>query len=287
MTALSPLMAASEGLRLMRREPKALAAWIVLWLAWFSAAAWSVAAGKRVVLAPLGGNPGVSQMAGRFGPATAIISVLFLLVWIVTVVAVYRAVLHPEQRRGFYLRLGWDEGRLGVLTVVASLILVLCGSAPGYLLFVLASPIMNAIPTATMEIAVVGVLATVGVECWLGVRLSLIAVETFSERRFHLSAYWPVTGGRFWYLLACYLLTFCMLFCVTAVFAAAGEAVLETGLQVGGGDIARRGSVLALAGVLAGLVAIGWTMVLVLICACQAYAFRAIVGDGRDGVAPA
>jgi hypothetical protein len=213
---------------------------------------------------------------------------MFLTVWLVTAVATFRAVLHPDDRRWFYLRLGLDEARLGVLSFAAFLAAVAFGGAPAYLVFVLASPIMSAVPALTRDVATVGALVTVWLDVWLGVRLSLIAVETFSERRFHLTSYWPVTGGRFWYLLACYFLFFLIFLGVTAVSFAAGGVLYETAVNyVGAGDLVRRGSVLAIAGVLAVLTAGSWTLTWTVFCACQAYAFRAIVGEGRDGVGPA
>ena len=70
---------------------------------------------------------------------------------------------------------------------------------------------------------------TVALDVWLGVRLSLIAVETFSERRFHLTAYWPVTRGRFWYLLAAYFLFFLVFLGLTGELRAARRLGLERG----------------------------------------------------------
>jgi hypothetical protein len=285
MSPLSPYRAASEGFRLLRREPRAALAWAVLWLATFSAAAWVVATGKRVVITGPLGSSSPTDVLPRFGPFAALLTALFLLVWLTTAVATFRAVLRPGDRRWFYLRLGADEVRLGVMSVVALLVVFALGWAPGYLVFILASPIMRAVPTATRDIATVGALITVWIDIWLGVRLSLIAVETFAERRFHLTAYWPVTRGRFWYLLGCYFLLFLVFLTLTILFFAAAGVIYETAVtRIGAGDLLRRGSVLLLAGLLAGLTALFWTVSWTVFCACQAYAFRAIVGEGRDGV---
>ena len=288
MKPLSPYLAVSEGFRLIWREPKAVLAWVALWFATFSAAAWVVAASRPDAAAVTRSDNDLVAVAQRFGPFGALLVVMFLLVWLVTAVATFRAVLRPGERRWFYLRLGADEARLGVLTLVAFLVALAFGGAPAYLVFVLASPIMSAVPALTRDIATVGALVTVWLDVWLGVRLSLIAVETFSERRFHLTSYWPVTGGRFWYLLGCYFLFFLIFLGVTMVSVAAGGVLFEVAVnQVGNGDLFRRGSVLAIAGVVAVLTAGSWTLTWTVFCACQAHAFRAIVGEGRDGVAPA
>jgi hypothetical protein len=288
MTPLSPYRAASEGFRLIWREPKAVLAWIVLWFATFSAASWVVAASRRSIVLGRRDNSSLDQIAHSLGPFGALLILLFLVVWLVTVVATFRAVLRPDERRWFYLRLGVDEARLGVLTLVAFLVVLGVGSAPAYLVFVLASPIMGVAPAATRLIAELGVLVTVWVEVWLGVRLSLIAVETYSEGRFHLGAYWPVTSGRFWYLLACYFLIFLASLGLSMLFAPAIALLTPTSMtRVGDATLLLRGGLLLQAGVLAALISAFWTVSWTIFCACQAHAFRAIVGEGRDGVAPA
>ncbi|MGH7023578.1 MAG: hypothetical protein ACREEB_08315 [Caulobacteraceae bacterium] len=285
MRPLSPYEAAGEGFRLMRREPRAVIAWAVLWFATFSVAAWTVAAGKPVAQVGGGDSATLGGIAARFGPFWAFLIALFLLVWLITAVAAFRAVLRPAERRWFYLRLGDDELRLGLLTLVAFLVAIPLGGAPAYLVFVLASPLMRALPAATRDIAGIGAIATVWLDIWLGARLSLIAVETFSERRFHLTAYWPVTRGRFWYLLACYFLFFLVLMGLTVIFAPI-VGLLSNAADIGPGGVVERGRLLIQAGVLAALISLFWTLSSTLFYACQAHAFRAIVGEGRDGVAP-
>jgi hypothetical protein len=288
MKPLSPYRAASEGFRLIWREPKAVLAWMVLWFATFSAAAWAAAISPGPARFDRHGEASFSQIADRFGTFGALVVMLFLAVWLVTAVAAFRAVLHPDQRRWFYLRFGFDEARLGILTFAAFLAALAFGGAPAYLVLILASPIMSAVPALTRYVATGGAIVTVWIDIWLGVRLSLIAVETYSERRFHLTAYWPVTGGRFWYLFACYFLFFLIFLGITAISLAAGSILYETAVtQVGNGDLFRRGGILIIAGVLAALTAGFWTLTWTIFCACQAYAFRDIVGEGRDGVAPA
>ncbi|HXV01040.1 MAG TPA: hypothetical protein VG166_11125 [Caulobacteraceae bacterium] len=287
MKPLSPYRAASEGFRLIWREPRAVFAWMALWFATFSAAAWAVAISPGP--ARFGGRgDSLGDIAARFGTFGGLVVMLFLAVWLVTAVAAFRAVLHPAERRWFYLRVGLDEARLGVLTFAAFLVAAALGGAPAYLVLVLASPLMHAVPALTRDIATGGALVTVWIDIWLGVRLSLIAVETFSERRFHLSAYWPVTGGRFWYLLACYLLFFLIFLGITGLSLGVGSVLYEIAVtQVGNGDLVRRGGLLLIAGALAVLTAGSWALSWTIFCACQAYAFRDIVGEGRDGVAPA
>jgi hypothetical protein len=285
MLAFAPTDAASEGFRLLRREPAAAFVWMLLWLAAFLFTATVVARGDRVVVSGHGPTASLREIAQRFGPFAAVCIALFLMVWAMTTVAVYRAVLRPEDRRFFYLRLGADEMRLAVMTVTAFFLVLLFGGVPAYLLLVLADPLMRALPNLAREIATLGALATVCVDIWLGVRLSLIAVETFAERRFHLSAYWPLAKGRFWYLFFCYFLCFWSVLLLSfLLFFVGGVVTALAQPDAGVGNILRRTSVLGLATMLAVLTASFWVMSTVVLCACQAYAFRAILGAGDGDV---
>jgi len=288
MKPLSAYEAAGEGFRLIRREPRAMAAWTLLWFATFSAAAWIVAVSRPIAQARPASADTLGAVSDRFGPFGGLLICLFLLVWLVTAVAALRAVLRPAERRWGFMRLGADELRLGILTAVAFVAAIPFGGAPASLVFILATPIIRVLPEATRDIAGVGVLATVWLDVWLGVRLSLIAVETFSERRFHLTAYWPVARGRFWYLLGCYFMFFLTLLGLTVIFIPAVGLLSSAGVaRIGAGDVLRRCGLLLQAGALTVLISLFWTLTSTLFYATQAHAFRAIVGEGRAGVAPA
>jgi hypothetical protein len=269
---------------LIRREPRAALVWLLLWLLAIMAYALAVATGPRVI--PNYGHAyrSTAEIVGRFGPAAPFLMPL-LVVWATTGMAVYRAVLRSQERRYFFLRVGLDELRFAITNVALALLVLVFGGVPAYLLWILADPLMRALPTLARDIARIGALLTVCVDIWLGVRLSLIAVETFAERRFHLSAYWPLTKGRFWYLLGCYAIFFVILFALTTVsFVAVGLLVSLAQPEVAAGNLWRRTSVLGIAALLAVLTAavlmLSWTI----FCACQAYAFRVIASDGKAGV---
>ena len=277
--------AALEGYRLIRREPRAALAWMLLWLAVVVATALAVATGPPVGLTHGRAHSSPDDIVRKFGPAAPFLILLFLVVWASTTVAAYRSVLRPQDRRYFFLRLGLDELRLAIMTVASAILILLFGGAPAYLLLVLADPLMRAVPTLARDIARVGALLTVCVDVWLGVRLSLIAVETVAERRFHLSAYWPVTRGRFWYLLLCYAICFLLVFGLTTLlFVAGGVLVSFANLDLAAGNVWRRTGVLGIAALLAVLTAGFLMLSLTIFCACQAYAFRFIAADGKAGV---
>jgi hypothetical protein len=276
----------TEGLRLLRREPAAAAVWFSLWLGAFLLSAVMLASGETVVLQAHNPNVGLAELTGRFGSFAAISVAAFLLVWATTTVAVYRAVLRSRENHFFYLRLGPDELRLAVMTVVSFFIVLLFGGAPAYLLFVLADPLMRALPALAGNIAALGAVATVCLEIWLGVRLSLISVETVAEKRFHLTAYWPLARGRFWFLLCCYFICFVLVFVSSILFYSLWALVFSLAHpELGGGDLWRRTGLLGLAGISAALAAAFSMLSLTIFCGCQAYAFGSVVRDGKAGVA--
>src|SRR5258708_5799981 len=105
MTVFSPTAAAFEGFRVMRREPRAVLVWMVLWLAWLSIGAGIVASGKTVVVSNHGAYRSFWEITRHFGSFAVVLVALFLLVWATTTVAAFRAVLEPTDRRFLYLRL--------------------------------------------------------------------------------------------------------------------------------------------------------------------------------------
>ena len=274
------LHGALAGARLIRRQPGAFAAWVGLWLAAVTIAALLVAFGGALPVHP---GP-YHRLGARFGPFAAVLITLFLLVWAATTQAVFRSVLQPDERRFFYLRLGADELRLAVMSLVAFVLILVLGGVPAFLLLALASPFMQAAPDLIKYIAVGGAVATIAVDVWVGVRLSLIAVETFAEGRFHLTAYWPLARGRFWYLVLLYLVCFLMFLGMGVVMGVATALLENAQALIGrphGSDPARRTALLAMAGLYGALFSASWVASTVLFCAAQAHAFRVITGVHR------
>jgi|GEM_PF-2296265 len=284
--ATAVLDAFAEGFRIIGREPKAAAIWFLFWVAAIASAAILAAIGPRVTPGDTMNGRTLAEFLDHRGPTAIPFVVILLLVWGVHTVAVYRAVLRPSERRWGYVRLGRDEVRMSVMTLALFGLVLVFGGAPAYLLLVVFNPLAEALPAFAREIAGVGALATVAIEVWLGVRLSLIAVETVAERRFHLTAYWPLVEGRFWYLLANYFLWFLLLFALLIPVFLIGGAISQAAVNLAMDDPSpRRVALLISAAVaLTALTAAFWMLSLTVICACQAYAFRAIVGQGRSDV---
>jgi hypothetical protein len=276
MLAHSPLEAATEGLRVIRREPRAVMVWALMWLVWFSVAAGVIATGRKVVVSNHVARWTFWEIVRHYGPFAAVLIALFFLVLGMTAIATFRAVLNPEQKRFFYLRLGRDELRVAAISVMAFSLGAIFGGLPAGALIELASPLMAAAPALARQIGMLGAVVTVCLEIWLCVRLSLIAVETFAEHRFHLSAYWPLARGRFWYLFLCYCIVFVVLFIAMGVYFTTDAALFEFASNVGHASLFQRMLVLGIAGVMAVLSAAYLLLTIIFFSACQASAYLAI-----------
>ncbi len=279
MTDLTPSAAAFEGLRVMRREPKAVLSWIAVWML--------MLAGIAIIKVIFGGPPaggggrhGWSALLSGFGPLAVVLIPALLVLWIMTTATVFRAVIRPDEHGWHLFKFGPDEARLGVVTAAGFVLMVLFGGAPALLLFILAKPLLAVAPGLGHGIVDAGALATVCLELWIAVRLSLAAVHTFAEGRFHIAGYWRLTRGRFWPLAASYAIVFVEIVVFVAALAAAAVLSSWAAAAVGtphGVDAARRAILLVLALVAALMSAVFFVVPTVIVCACQAFAYRAIV----------
>ena len=283
MSRFSPVTAATEGFRVMRREPRSVVVWTLLW----AAALVAIAVLKPRIDGDVFTRGRVNWtwdlILQSFGPFALVFIGILLLVWVVTTTAVFRSVLRPEEHDWFFLRLGLDEFRNALFSFVAFLVVPLVGGFLAGALFFMVTPLLATQTPITRYVAVVGSLLTGCLGVWLGTRLSLIAVETFAERRFHLSAYWPLARGRFWRLLAAYVIIFLIWFAATVVLGLLGYLVLSVFNAVQSLpshlDLLRRGLLFAMVGAEAGLAGAVFMLPSILIGTCQAYCFRALADD--------
>jgi hypothetical protein len=274
----SPVEAALEGLRVMRREPWAVVYWV---------AVWALALAAIGVIKALGGGPvargspkDTLGLIHSYGPLATILVPSLLALWVMNTATVYRAVLRPGEHGWHLFKLGIDEARIAVVSAAGTLMLIVFGGVPAYLLFVLFSPIFAAAPHQNRLIALLGAIITVLLEIWIAVRFSLAPVETFAEESFPLAAYWRLTRGRFWRVLGAYVvvgLEIVVFFLAFGVVGLLVEPMFAAVLGWHGPHLVR---VIAILGLLVPFAAISSGVVFVvptiLICGCQAYAYQAI-----------
>lgn len=221
--------AAFEGFRLVRRNPLALVAWTLLYAvltltALFSLAnmigpleAWSAQAEAMESVE----QPSLEQvmaLMSQFGAIMAQVAWLLpvsLVIGAMLGAAVARGVLTPSRDRFGYLRLGMDEVRVLVVTLVLGLLL-------GLVMFVAFMALGLLIAAAQAgggggTAAIAGILGFIAIVCgliWLSVRLSLAVPITVAEKRFAFFDSFALTKGRFWPLLGMAVLTIVMVLVV-------------------------------------------------------------------------
>ncbi|MBC6981767.1 hypothetical protein [Caulobacter sp. 17J80-11] len=156
--------------------------------------------------------------------------------------AVFRAVLEPQNRGFFYLRLGKDELWqalvflcLYVLLFIAAFAMAMGGAAAGAVVWLLGG--LAAAPWAGV-IRAVGltavVLTSVGALIWVGLRLSLAPPMTFADRTFRLFESWTLTRGQGGRLFGLAVLILVVVLVIEMVVGALGWAAV-LGFGVDGG----------------------------------------------------
>ena len=228
--AFSATDAAFEGFRLVRRNPVALVGWTLLYLVYTLATLFaaggmmrSMSVWMEQVEALEAGPPPTSPealipvmesyMAAMSHMAWAI--PLSLVIGAVLMAAIARAVLTPGTGGFGYMRLGMDEVRVFVVTIViAILYAIACGIA------LVAAAVIGGIAISAIEgwgalVMVLAILAAIAFIIWLGVRWSLAVPITIDQKKFAIFDSFAVTKGRFWPLLGMAAIAFIMVIIVS------------------------------------------------------------------------
>ncbi|NJC42479.1 MFS family permease [Brevundimonas alba] len=214
--AFSGSDAAFEGFRLVRRKPLALVAWALLYavLSLASLFAMSHAIGpmtawsERMEALDSASTPAsqAQVMAAFQGLGELMLNFAWLLpvslaIGAMLMAAVARAVLNPRAGGFGYLRLGMDEVRVFVVTLVLAILMVGVWMCIWMLVAILLVVAAATSASWMWLLVVLGVLAGIGFMIWLAVRLSLAVPITVAENRFAFFDSFKVTRGHFWSLL--------------------------------------------------------------------------------------
>jgi len=207
--------AAFEGFRVVRRHPMALIFWSLFYIL-LTAGAFAVMGPSLISfvaateqLEQSGATPTLEDFAPLFQMMAVIFAVMLpigLISSAMMYAAVARAVLRPAESAFGYLRLGMDEVRVLVVSLVLFIVFTV--------LMVVSSVIIGAVIGMTVAaempalwlLVVLLVLAAVALFIWLAVRLSLAIPITMAERRIAIFDSFGFTKGRFWPLLGMALL---------------------------------------------------------------------------------
>jgi hypothetical protein len=208
MTTFSPSDAALEGFRLTRERPLTIAAWALI-------NALGVSLIGALMLLALGGPLIDLIKKGRFeniDPTTlaavmadswpaflGIVLVVFLFSAIL-VAGVYRLVLRPNERGLAHLRVGRIEFKLAL----ANLMLFPAGVIWFGFVNVVGAGVAA---TSGVFMGVVAGLIALTPMVYVGVRLLLLTPRIFDTGRISLREAWDLSRGKFWQLLAMFILS--------------------------------------------------------------------------------
>ena len=233
--------AAFSGLEMLRRRPAVIGAWTVFYILVMVATMALMAVTMGPALAELQAIQELGQEAdpmaslgatGRMMGGFLMMIPFYLIVTAVGVAAGTRAILSPEKSAFGYLRLGGDELRLIVVSLVIGLVV---GAA--YMAGAIFVGIVIAIAGAAGGIAadspgfiavvVLAFLPVLLLLLWLLVRFSLAPAQTLRTRSISIFGSWRLTKGRSGKLFVTYLLVLLvyLLLYAVALAALAGLAV--------------------------------------------------------------
>ncbi len=214
MTTFSFGGAVGAGFGVIARNPLAFLAWCAVYLvvalgplALMAAAIWPQF-GALAALAEAEVEPdspaATQQMMSLMGQVNA----LSLLQWATSLAsstlivgAVFRAVLEPQNRRWFFLRLGRQEFWLALCLVVVAVVAILLVALSTFPIMITSLVLVAAGPSQTLAPGVglgIGamVLIALGAMLWLFVRFSLGLPMSFAGSYFRLFESWTLTRGH-------------------------------------------------------------------------------------------
>jgi membrane-anchored glycerophosphoryl diester phosphodiesterase (GDPDase) len=155
---------------------------------------------------------GYLTMMGVVGPLSLVLSAALS-------AAVVRAVLTPEQKRWGYLRLGGDELRVIVVSIVVAIVICVAAAvAFGAVALLGAFTAHSGMNILWLLVVLLG-LAAFAFVVWLSLRLSLAIPITVAERRIAVFDSFAMTKGRSLALLGMGIIAFIMAMLLSAVGA--------------------------------------------------------------------
>lgn len=208
--------AAFEGFRVVRRNPLALVAWTLVYLI-YTVGALFASGGMMKSMAvwmeqmeALENGPAPTSLDAFAPIMESYFAAMSHMAWTIPVsmivsailmAAIARAVLAPGGGSFGNIRLGMDEFRVFIVTMVICILTAIAATVA----FVLAA-VIGGVAIAAMEgwgglVMALAILAAGAFVIWLCVRWSLAVPITVAEKRFAIFDSFNLTKGRFWPLL--------------------------------------------------------------------------------------
>ena len=228
--AFSAPDAAFEGFRLVRRNPVALVGWTLLDLVYTLATLFAAGGMMRSLsvwmeqMEALEAGPPPSSPEALVPIMESYVAAMSHMAWAiplslvigaVLMAAIARAVLTPGTSGFGYMRLGMDEVRVFVVTIVIAILYSIAAC-----IAVVAAAVIGGIAISAIEgwgalVMVLAMLAAIAFMIWLAVRWSLAVPITIAQKKFAIFDSFAVTKGRFWPLLGMAFIAFVMVVIVS------------------------------------------------------------------------
>jgi len=228
--AFSATDAAFEGFRLVRRNPVALVGWTLLYLVYTLATLFAAGGMMRSLsvwmeqMEALEAGPPPSSPEALVPIMESYVAAMSHMAWAiplslvigaVLMAAIARAVLTPGTSGFGYMRLGMDEVRVFVVTIVIAIMYSIAAC-----IAVVAAAVIGGIAISAIEgwgalVMVLAMLAAIAFMIWLAVRWSLAVPITIAQKKFAIFDSFAVTKGRFWPLLGMAFIAFVMVVIVS------------------------------------------------------------------------
>lgn len=227
------------GFRLIREKPVAVAAWAFLYLLAFVAMSYAMRPWMQAQV-QAAGDPQVqlANMGAMIG-RILLIGFLFLLFYTILFAASQRAVLQPERSGFFYLRLGMDELRLFVLTIIFTIgfyiAMVVVVLVLALLIGLFAATAGQSFAT-TMGVMVVVYVLMLLAGIWFATRFALAYPLTVMRGKLVIGESWRITRGRFWPLFAAFLIVLLLVLALWIVGSLVTSGGYFAELARNGGD---------------------------------------------------
>lgn len=210
--SFSPVQLAFEGFRLTLRDPRLMVALGLVWAAFMAIVLLLeghtvIALMRMMEEIGVGAQPSQEEgviLTGYYGRLFLVIGLPYLLVTAVMTAAVHRAVLTPEAGRYAYLRLGRDELRVAVVSLVVGL---LCTAAAftGGMAVAISIALAAVMPPLVLLAVLLGiVLLAIMVGLWAA--LLLAVPMTMSQKKITVWGAVRAIRGNYWRIFGMALL---------------------------------------------------------------------------------
>lgn len=227
------------GFRLLREKPAAVAIWGLLYMLATIAMTLIMRPIAMAQVQPMGGDPqAVMANFGAIMGRVFLFGIVFFVLYVVLMTAAQRAVLQPERKGFFYLRLGMDELRLLALTFI----FVIGFYIALIIVAVLLSIIIGLLVAATQSfglaagLMIVEFIAMFVLALWFCTRFALAFPLTLLRGKIIIGEAWRITRGRFWQLFASFLIVFLILLALFVILSIATNGSYFAQLARSGGD---------------------------------------------------